>query len=85
MNANELMSIIQQLAEWHKNRVEMVRLITQKKDADIEIPELNITLAADSREANWLRVGAIMALSQFEKFPVSFGEDQAADGECDDK
>ncbi|MBM6483474.1 hypothetical protein ACQ9AT_00575 [Klebsiella pneumoniae] len=85
MNANELVKIIQQVAEWHKNRVEMVQLITKKKDAAIEIPELNMTLAADSKEATWLRIGAIMALSQFEKFPVSFGEELAADGDSADE
>ena len=85
MNANELVKIIQQCAEWHKNRVEAVRLITESKAKTIEIPQINLSIAADSVEAKFLRVGAILALNQFEKFPVSFGADLTADGDSDDE
>ena len=85
MNANELVKIIQQCAEWHKTRVEAVRLITESKAKTIEIPQINLSIAADSVEAKVLRVGAMLALNQFEKFPVSFGVDLAADGDSDDE
>lgn len=85
MNASELMEIIQQLAEWHKNRVEAVRLIIDTRDADIELRELSLVIAADSDKAKWLRIGAMLALNQFEKFPVSFGVDLAVNGDSDDE
>lgn len=85
MNANELMTILQQCAEWHKNRVAAVRLITESQAKTIEIPQINLNIAADSVEAKFLRIGAMLALNQFEKFPVSFGVDLAANGDSDDE
>lgn len=81
-NDSQVIEIIQQLAEWHKKRVENVRLIIDTVDAEINLDGLGI-LAADSEQAKWLRIGAHVALDQFEPFPVTISQ-SADDEDCDD-
>ncbi|EGG6362801.1 hypothetical protein HI999_000769 [Salmonella enterica] len=84
MENQELIQIIQQLAGWHKSKVDAIRMIIETTDADISLPQLNLVIAADSDKAKWLRIGAHLALIQFERFPVSVTP-ASDDEDCDDE
>lgn len=84
MENHELIQIIRQLADWHKSKVDDIRMIVETTDADIDLPQLDLVIAADSDKAKWLRIGAHLALIQFERFPVSVTP-VSADEDCDDE
>lgn len=72
-----LVSLMQQLAEWHQSRVNNCNVIIENTTADLSFPQLECSIPADSIEAKFFRLGVSVALQQFEPFPVVFNE-------CDD-
>lgn len=67
----QLVEILNGVIEWHQNRVESCMTIINNTDAEIHLEGVDTVLAADSSEAQWLRIGVSLALQQFKKFPLS--------------
>lgn len=64
--------VIQQLMEWHKKRVEDLKLIVEQKGASIKIgDEFEIT---DPEVLKGVRIGLNIALSFLGKLPISLKE-----------
>ncbi len=67
----QLAEMLRGVIEWHQNRVESCMTIINNTDAEIHLEGVDTVLAADSSEAQWLRIGVSLALQQFKKFPLS--------------
>lgn len=63
--------ILQQLIEWHKNRVDGLKLVIDKKDADIVLGEQ--TIKAGSSIHTGVVIGVTVALDSLGELPISFG------------
>ncbi|MGS4429240.1 hypothetical protein ACKUTL_18815 [Serratia marcescens] len=78
----QLVEMLNRVIEWHQSRVDICKAII---DSTIDF-ELHTRdggsriIAADSAEAQWLKVGVGIALKRFKKFPLSL---RATDDEDD--
>lgn len=66
--------ILQQLIEWHKNRVDGLNLVLEKKDADIQLGDQ--TIKAGSAVHKGVVIGVTVALDSLGELPISFGGDE---------
>lgn len=64
--------ILQQLFEWHKNRVEGLKLVLEKKDADIHLGDQ--VIKAGTPIHTGVIIGVTVALDSLGKLPISINE-----------
>lgn len=64
--------ILQQLIEWHKGRVDGLKLVTEKKDVDIVLGDQ--TIKAGSPIHTGIIIGVTVALDSLGELPISFGQ-----------
>lgn len=78
----QLVEMLNGVIEWHQNRVENCQTILDSTvDINLKAEDgRDKIIAADSSEAQWLKVGVSIALSQFKAFPLSL---RATDDEDD--
>ena len=64
----ETYEIVNQLIEWHKGKVENLRLVIEKKDADIVLGEQ--TIKAGTPIHLGITIGVTIALDSFGELPI---------------
>lgn len=75
----ELILILQQIIEWHQSRVTNCTTIIENEDADLSFPQCEASLAANSLEAKWFRLGVSVALEQFQPCPIVLSQPDEGD------
>lgn len=77
---NQEVALISQLIiEWHRSRVEYCTTILEHEDADLSFPQCEASLAANSLEAKWFRLGISVALEQFQPCPIVLSQSDEGD------
>lgn len=67
----ETYEILQQLIEWHKNRVDGLKLVLDKKDAGIKLGDR--TIEAGTPIHTGIIIGVTIALDSLGELPISLG------------
>ncbi len=65
---NETYEIVKQLIEWHKGRVDSLKLVLEKKEADIVLGDQ--TIKAGTPIHLGITIGVTIALDSLGKLPI---------------
>lgn len=61
--------MLQNIQQWHQNKIAICLHYLISNNADLALPDLNRRLVGNCTEGNWFRLGIRFALAQFQDFP----------------